>query len=326
MSQLHSARIENPTSTEKPHVGVPEPVPEWNEARVKWGWAWPLHHYGYGLAFLVVGVYGMWLVKRLWKSSSRRPRRYFMCIALLITFFGWSRATVLILDPYTFHNPVHFPPSLGLLMFSMGYPCLTAGFFLINWSLIEVTKLQLLPSRIHQRKVLVLVLTVHFLVVISFDVSFSFFPSTHMLLFICRSFFVLWGILLFGGFIFGGLKIQRQVRRNMLRLNNMGQVSSVGSIKTSNGEGAVGRSRPDNSQAVVATPSHVRTGKVMKIAGRAAFAGLLICCTQIYALWEFYVFYNNDIQPKPWPWWGYQTCFRTIELFMVSQMFCVVRQ
>lgn len=319
MSQLqNSAPIENSTSTEKRHVGVAEPVPDWSKALVTWGWAWQLHHYGYGLLFLVVGVYGMWLMKTLQKTSARRSRNYFMCIAFLISFFGWSRATVLILDPYTFHNPVHFPTSLGLLMFSMGYPCLTSGFFLINWSLIEVTKLQLLPSRIHQRKVLVLVLTVHFMLVVSFDVSFSFFPSTHMLLFICRSFFVLWGIFLFGGFIFGGLKIQRQVRNNTLILNTMGQMRSTNT--------SAAGSRPDDSQAVVGAASHARTGKVMKIARRAAFSGLLICIAQIYALWEFYIFYNNDIQPKAWPWWSYQTCFRAIELFMVSQMFSIVRR
>lgn len=338
MSQSPKPSTPQNSTRERSHSSVPEPVPDWTEAREDWGWAWPLHHYGLGLVFLVVGIYGMFLVMKFWRSREEKCRNYFMCIALLISMFGLSRATVLILDPYTSHELVTFPPSLGIVMFSIGYPCLTSGFFLINWSLVEVTKLQLLPTRVHQRKVLVLVLSIHFLVVISFDSSFAFFPSMHLLLFICRSFFVFWGILLFGGFIFGGLRIQRQLKRNTLVFDGVSYRSRADHAKRSGDISSEHLAGDQINTTMVVTLTtqmggvshrkrhHARTWKVMKVAQRAAATGLLICFTQIYALWEFYVFYNNDVQPKAWPWWIYQTCFRVIELFMVSQMIIIVRR
>jgi hypothetical protein len=232
--------------------------------------------------------------------------------------FGSTRALVLLTDPYSTGKPLQVAPGYGLLLFSLGYPCLTSGFFLINWTLVEVTKLQLLPSRIHKRKVLGLVLVVHFVVVITFDTIFVSFPSTHILLFICRSFFVLWGILLFGGFIIAAVRIHRQVKQTLRSINT---ISNTVSFNTRNTHVSVGIETAGNMNRL----QQARCMKVTRVACRAAAAGLLICCTQIYALWEFYVFYNNDIVPKAWPWWIYQTCFRCIEVFMVSQMFLVIR-
>lgn len=319
------SRSPNNASKQSGSSGGPEPVPDWTKARKDWNLALPLHTYGFGIAFFAFAIYGMFILVKLKKSSMRASRNYFICISILICMFGFSRATVLLLDPYTLHRPVKFPRSLGLILFSLGYPCLTSGFFLINWSLIEVTRLQLLPNRIHQHKVLVLVSTIHFTVVMSFDSLFSFYPSAYLLLFFCRMFFILWGVFLFGGFIYSGRRIQCQVKNNLRTLATINNYNKRPSQSTS--------SRNNMNVITISTTMHnvsqnqrqARTRKVMNIANRAAAIGLLICITQIYALWEFYVFYKKDVKPKAWPWLIYQTCFRFIELFMVTQMLRIVR-
>ena len=303
-------------------VGVPEPLPDWEEGQgqIVWEWALPIHCYTFGIIFFAVALYGGYNLVKLCRTQMRNSRNYFICIALLICMFGLTRALMLLTDPYSTGRPFHVAPGYGLILFSFGYPCLTSGFFLINWSLVEVTKLQLLPSLIHKRKVLALVLVIHFVVVITFDTIFVFFPSTHILLFICRSFFVLWGILLFGGFIIAALRIHSRVRQTFRNINTINNADNTGNS-----------SMHVISNVGIATAGHMnrfqqaRCRKVTKVASCAAATGLLICCTQIYALWEFHVFYNNDIIPEAWPWWIYQTCFRCIELFMVSQMFLVIR-
>jgi hypothetical protein len=305
--------------------GVPEPLPDWKEGAVVWKWALPAHSYIFGITFFAVAMYGLYNLGKLWQTQMRKSRNYFICITVLVCLFGLTRAIVLLADPYSTGRPLHLTPGYGLLLFSLGYPCLTSGFFLVNWSLVEVTKLQLLPSVIHKRKVLALVLLVHFVVVVTFDTIFVFFPSTHILLFICRSFFVLWGILLFGGFIIAARRIREQVKQT---LRSITQIET-----TSRNNSNVDSSTENNTSHVITIATaddnnrfqQARTGKVMKISRRAAATGLLICCTQTYALWEFYVFYNNDVIPKAWPWWIYQTIFRCIELFMVSQMFLIIQ-
>ncbi|XP_028408978.1 uncharacterized protein LOC114531566 [Dendronephthya gigantea] len=293
--------------------GIPEPLPDWNEDPEVWKWALPVHSYVFGITFFFIAVYGVYNLVKLCKSKMKNSRNYFVAITGLVCFLGFTRAVVLLGDPYSTRRPFALTPGYGLLLFSLGYPCLTSGFFLINWSLVEVTKLQLLPSRIHKRKVLALVLVIHFVVVITFDMIFVYFSQT-IFLFICRSFFVVWGILLFGGFIVASIRLQNQVRQTLRNLTVTGNETPVARGQSNNEKNA----RPARFQ-------EARTRKVMKIARRAAATGLLICCTQIYALWEFYVFYNNDVVPKAWPWWGYQTSFRCVELFMVSQMFLIIR-
>ena len=311
-------------------VGIPEPVPEWDkgDGPVVWKWALPAHSYFFGVIFVAVAVYGVYNLVKIWRKKLSQSRNYFISITGLICIFGITRAIGMLVDPYSTARPLHLAPASGLLLFSLGYPCLTSGFFLINWSLVEVTKLQLLPSAIHKRKVLALILTVHFVVVITFDSVFVFFPDTHVLLLICRSFFVVWGILLFGGFIVAAVRIQRQVKKT---LKNLIQIEMAESSTENNNSSTENNATHIINNIGIPAGSNTnklqqaRTRKVMKIARRAAATGLLICCTQIYALWEFYVFYNDDIIPKAWPWWIYQTCFRSIELFMVSQMFLIVK-
>ena len=287
---------------------LPEPLPDcWEEGQVAWDRALLVHSYIFGTIFFAVVFYAVCNLVKLRRTQMRKSKNYFICIALLICMFGLTRALMLLTDSYSTGRPFHVAPGYGLILLSLGYPCLTSGFFLINWSLVEVTKLQLLPSLIYKRKVLALVLVIHFVVVITFDTIFVFFPSTHILLFICRSFFVLWGILLFGGFIIAALRIHSRVNwtlRNINPINNIDNTATAG-----------------NKNRL----KQARCMKVTKVAKCAAVTGLLISCTQIYVVWEFYVFHNNGIVPKAWPWWTYKTCFRCIEVFMVYQMFLVIR-
>ena len=310
----------------EPEVGNPEPIPSWNgsDGSLVWKYALPVHSYIFGIIFFAVAVYGVYNLARLCQRQLGSYKNYFICITLLVSLFGLTRSIVLLADPYLIGKPFHLAPASGLLLFSLGFPCLTSGFFLINWSLVEVTKMQFIPPCINKRKVLALVLLLHFTVVISLDMTFAFNPRSYIYLFICRLFFVLWGIMLFGGFMIASIRIQRQVKKNIRGLSR-------------NNDAPVHISSPNNNRSHVVTTigitsdvsarrlQQTRTKKVMKIVCSAAATGLLICCSQIYSLWEFYVFHHDNVMPNPWPWWIYQTCFRLVELFMAGQMFLIIR-
>ena len=308
------------TTTRSPEIGQPEPLPSWKDGDgpVVWEYALPAHSYIFGMIFFAVVVYGVYNLVRVCRSQMTSSKNYFICITVLVSLFGLTRSIVLLADPYLTARPFHLAPAGGLLLFSFGYPCLTSGFFLINWSLVEVTKLQLLPSYIHKRKILALVLLVHFAVVLALDTTFVFYPDSYILLFVCRLFFVLWGIVLFGGFMIASVRIQRQVKKTIRNLSRVDEATKNNGSQLVHTIGMVPGLTAHRLQ-------QARTRKVMKIVCSAAVTGLLICCSQIYALWEFFAFYNDHVAPKAWPWWAYQTCFRLIELFMVAQMFAIIR-
>ena len=58
------------------------------------------------------------------------------------------------------------------------------------------------------------------------------------------------------------------------------------------------------------------TRKVAKITLVSSVLGVACCTLQIYSLFGVYGVYSKAIDPKPWPWWVFQTSFRLVELAM----------
>jgi hypothetical protein len=47
-----------------------------------------------------------------------------------------------------------------------------------------------------------------------------------------------------------------------------------------------------------------------------AFLGFVCCGLQIYSMVGVYGLYSRVVNPAPWPWYGFQTGFRVVELAM----------
>ena len=272
-----------------------EPGPDWSVAMTVWGLAWGMHWIGFGILFglLAVRSFLALILANHKKGFCRKP--LFMTINSLLFVLGATRAVYLTLDPYeSRQNGVEDPKWLSLLLFGVTYPCLTSSFCLIHLAFLEVTKLKVGPSKLQNAKFLSAVIVVHFIIVFTAESISSIKPELNALLIVCQSFFILWGLLLSGGFIYSGCKVIRS-------LDNVQQ--QLSSIEKSESRG----NKPKQKS---------RTSKVAKITLATSFFGIVVCGLQFYSMIGVYGLYSNEINPSPWPWLAFQSSFRLAELAM----------
>ena len=292
------------SSTSKPTEALAEPGPDWPFAKAIWGVAWEMHWIGFGVLFGLLAIYSLIalvLVSRR-KGFGRKP--LFISINLLLFALGTTRAVYLLLDPYeSRENGVEDPKWMTLLLFGIAYPCLTSAFSLIHLAFLEVTKMRIVPSKLQNAKFLSGVFVVHFIIVFTAESSSSIKPELDALLIVCQSFFILWGLLLSGSFIYSGCKVINRVENVHDQLNSIER-----------------NERLRNKQQKRSTT------KVAKITLVTSFLGIAVCGLQFYSMIGVYSMYSGIVHPSPWPWLAFQSSFRLVELAMAGTIAYSVMQ
>ena len=293
-----------PTSV--PHA---EPGPDWPVAKQLWGIAWEFHWAGFGVLFSVLAVRAFLALARVKNKQGFGRKPLFIAINTLLLTLGVTRALFLFLDPYLSRdNGVKSPDWLAKLLFGIAFPCLTSSFCLIHLAFLEVAKIQLGSKRLQSVRFLSSIITIHFVVVITAEATTAIKPKLTPLLIVCQSFFILWGFLLSVSFIYSGLKVTRRADRVQKQLETIefGEVAAKASGK---------RRKP-----------FARTSKVAKITFATSILGFICCGLQIYSMFGVYGLYSKAVNPPPWPWWVFQTCFRLVEFCMACTIAYSVMQ
>ena len=289
MSTSTSKPVEQPTYTE----ALAEPGPDWPVARTIWGLAWELHWIGFGALFGLLALHSFIALALVTKRKGFGRKPLFIAINSLLFTLGATRAVYLLLDPYeSRENGVEDPKWLTLLLFGIAYPCLTSAFSLIHLAFLEVTKMRIASSKLQSLKFLSGVIVLHFIIVFTAETSSSIKPELDALLIVCQSFFILWGLLLSGSFIYSGCKLIHHAEKVQEQL---------GSIES--------RARLLNKQKTSTT-------KVAKITLGTSFLGIAVCALQFYSMLGVYGMYSTVVHPSPWPWLAFQSCFRLVEISM----------
>ena len=292
-------------SSSEPHVPISvasaaEPGPFWPEAKKNWGIAWEFHWAGFGFLFSILAVRSFLALAQVKTQQGFGRKPLFIAINTLLLTLGTTRALSLFLDPYSSgDNGVKIPSMLGNLLFGIAYPCLTSAFCLIHLAFLQVAKIQIAPKKIQNVRFVAGIITIHFVLQITAGVlAVNFKRYSSAMLITCRSFFVIWGSLLSAGFIYSGLKVIRRAGRvqNRLEMTELGGPTAKAS----------GRRR--NS----------RTSKVGKVTFVTSILGLVCCALQLYARFGIYGVnsFRKTVNPPPWPWLVFQTCFRLVEFCM----------
>ena len=282
-----------------PTDALAEPGPDWPVAKEIWGLAWQLHWIGFGVLFALLAVrslIALVLVNRR-KGFCRKP--LFVTINSLLLAFGSTRAVYLMMDPYeSRENGVEDPKWLTLLLFGIAYPCLTSAFCLIHLAFLEVTKLRVGPNRLQDVKFLSAVIVIHFIIVFAAESTSSIKPEMNALLIVCQSFFILWGLLLSGSFIYSGCKVIKHVEKVHQQLNAI-------------------ENQPNRNSS---------TTKVAKITLATSLFGFAVCGLHFYSMIGVYGMYSDVVHPSPWPWLAFQSIFRLVELVMACTIAYSVMQ
>eukprot|EP00117_Sycon_ciliatum_P048054 scpid35586/ scgid34264/ len=279
--------------------GAAEPVPDWDAAIPEWGAGWPLHIYVFGALFVILAVVALCLLVQVARRKIAATRMVTPVLALMVAL-GTSRAIFLFGDAYG-HTGV-YPTVFMQLMFGLTMPCITSAYGLQLFSIVQAFHPQQPGSRGRWMKGLTVAILVHFALSILFDVLIGVNCTVaRELSIVCVAFFIAWGMVLFVAFACIGVRVNSTMRTR----NNLAAKTSGGRKKTQHARSLLcsSYSRP------------------LVIVGLATSCGLCIMCVYVYGLTAVYHMYeHDDIHPRPWPWYTFQTLARALELFMAGLM------
>ena len=302
---MESSTISTIQTVELPKEAQAEPGPDWPVAKKAWGLAWGMHWIGFGILFGLFAVHSFFALVLMNQKKRFCRKPLFMTINSLLFVLGATRAVYLLLDPYeSRQNGVKDPEWLTLLLFGIAYPCLTSSFCLIHLAFLEVTKLKVGPSRLQNAKFLSAVIVAHFIIVLTAETTSSIKPELNALLIVCQSFFILWGLLLSGSFIYSGCKVIKSAG------NVQQQLSAI----------------EKNERQQNKPKQKSRTTKVAKITLVTSFLGIAVCGLHFYSMIGVYGMYSKVVHPSPWPWLAFQSCFRLVEFIMACTIAYSVMQ
>ncbi|XP_020613512.1 proline-rich transmembrane protein 4-like [Orbicella faveolata] len=304
---MSSSSSTNITLSEPSTVPHPEPGPDWKVAKQLWGIAWEIHWAGFGVLFSMLATHSFLALAEVKQQQGFGRRPLVVAINSLLVILGVTRALFMFLDPYeSGENGLHCPHWLVTLFYGIAFPCLTSSFSLIHLAFLEVANVHIGPSKLQSVPFLGGVITSHFVLVIIAETTTATNAKLTPLLIVCQSFFILWGFLLSVSFTYSGLKVilssekvQRQLE--MIETGAARQTASEKRRKT-------------------------KTIKVAKVTFATSILGFACCGLQLYSLFGVYSLYSKAVDPSPWPWWIFQTCFRLVEFCMACTIAYSVMQ
>ena len=200
-----NVNLSSPAPSNKEHAGrlkwVPfaEPVPDWLEAKQKWGDWWYFHIYFIGLMYFLVGLFVAANILFLAMSKKLPQKPYYISLNAMVFIFSVERGIFMFVDAYNIHGTL--PPAVAYLFLSIGLPCMTSAFYLIFAAWFKATKMQV-THRVHKTSTMVIIITSHFTLSIFFDLVAGFNVHTVILLIICQVCFIIMALLLAGAYFY----------------------------------------------------------------------------------------------------------------------------
>lgn len=273
-----------------------EPLPNWDQAKETWQWAWDLHWAGLGSLFALLALYALWSLFDLAARKHRRKPLLAMAISSLLLMFGSSRAAFLFINPYEskecFLPTSSCPVMLTRTLFGIALPCITASFFLVHLAFLQLSKLKLYPEKLQSVKFVSCVIAFHFALTLVTEILVSLYADWMEFSIVCETFFMLLSLILSVSFIYSGRIILKSVHESRLSVRRFGNLNNSGD------------SPPPN------------VAKLVKITYITVFLGFSSVGLQLYSIFVVHNMYSSEstIIPKPWPWLIFQSLFRLVDL------------
>lgn len=276
----------------------PEPLPEWSVAFDIWKAWWEVHSYGFAVLFGIITIFCVYCLIKLRRSQSLTLTRYFTAVTGLLLVFSFTRFLYLVLDAYEGHKYLRLPVVLVRIVFAVGYPCLTAIFSLINFAFVKVNNVLLIVKRLQNLKFLSSVIVIHFVFVLIVYLVVTFAPRLARLFILCQVILITWWILLVLAFLYSAWLVKSNQKSKKKHINR--------SSTTFDDRQGGTESDPTTSEG---------SKRIINISSLVALAGLVSVALELYSLFGVYQLYDLK-RPfvEPWPWWGYQTAARLIEI------------
>ncbi|KAK3601695.1 hypothetical protein CHS0354_016053 [Potamilus streckersoni] len=287
-----------------------EPQPAWDIAKELWKEAWEIHIYFFGPTFILLGMTCVATIIRLWKMEHLLSKHYFLTLNILVILVCFFRGLYLLVDAYNSRNI--YPRILDFFLYSIVFPCLTSMFSILFYALLLATRVQALSKKVQKLWVLLAIIFIHFALSITTDVIVGLYATAGLLLLICQFFFVLWGLLLFVGYIliFRRLYISAAHRHKIMVAHTAAEYKVNGVYKKND----------------LKEHKNIYTlSLAIKVTFASAFFGFACVGLELYGMFGVYGILKRKI-PDPWPWWTYHTLLRSMELLMCISIAYVAAQ
>ena len=288
----------------KPLLAVPQP--DWVKAKQVWQGAWGFHVYGVGVAFAILTIYLIVSIVRLHRMKNFLSQGYFFALMSIILVMSFFRAIYFLIDGYNSNKT--FPAVVSYFLYTVSLPCITSAFCILFLALLNSTKMQLLSKRIQKPSFIAGIIIFHFLLQIVTDFIVGSFYRSRVMFFICQIAFVLWGLILFGGYIYIFRKLFITAKRRQKEMERL----SLSKVKL---QGISPFRRPPKLALSLA----------IKVTLVTAIFGLLMAALQVYALTGMHNVFSTE-KPHPWPWWWFNFGVRLVEIGMCITMSFVATQ
>ena len=273
-----------------------EPLPQWDQARETWQWAWDLHWAGLGCMFALLALYALWSLIDLAASKHRRKPLLALAISSLLLLFGTTRAAFFFINPYEseecFLPTGTCPVILTRTLFGIALPCITASFFLVHLAFLQLSKLKLYPGKLQSVKFVTCVIAFHFALTLITEIMISMYADWKAFSIVCETFFIILSFILSVSFIYSGRIILKSVHE------------SRSSVRRFSGLNDNFKHHPPPNVA-----------KLVKITYVTVFLGITCVALKLYSIFVLHNMYSDDgaSTPKPWPWLIFETSYRLIE-------------
>ncbi|CAC5418215.1 unnamed protein product [Mytilus coruscus] len=290
-----------------------EPGPQWDIAMKEYKWGWDFLVYLFGVIFLLLGLYSVYNIVRLWRIEHLLSRNYFVTLNVLVTSQCLWRGLYLVIDAHNRNGT--FPVIVNYFLYSTANPCLTSAFSILFYALLLATRVQVVSTKIQKLSLLIGIIAFHFALSIITSVIVGLFFSVQVLLLVCQFFYVIWGTILFIGYfhIFNKLRLAAMFRnKNSASIYKASFTSKDG--KTNNKSGK----RKSKNRYTLNTS--------VKKTFAAAIFGLLCVLLEVYGIFGVYRLYIEGHIPELWPFFFYQFLLRLVEFCMCCLMVYVASQ
>lgn len=285
-----------------------EPGPDWELAKRQWKEAWEFHIYFCGVCFVILGIYSSACIVRLWAMEHLLSRNYFFILHGLVIMICILRATYLLIDAY--NSLGSYPHVVDYFLYNTVFPCIASLFSILFYALLLATRVRILSRKVQKLGVLFAIILFHFVLSISTDLIVGLLSTAHVLMFICQSFFVLWGLLMFIGYLIVFRKLYKGAINRQKNLTISSPDRKYGS--------------PGNQTQE--SKYRYTFGLAVKITFVCAFFGVAIVGFEMYGMFGVFGILQPNVKPQPWPWWSYHLIVRTLELLMCSSVSYVASQ
>ena len=286
-----------------------EPEPDWSAAKMEWQVAWEVHVYGTGILFAVLGAYSLLSILRLFRKENLFGQGYFVASNGLLLAMGSCRAVYFLVDGYNTKQVFH--PVVAYCLYSVGFPCLTSAFSIIFLALLETLQMQVLSPRMQKLSVLIALIVLHFVLSLVTGVVAGFISGSKLMLLICRTLFVLWGLVLFCGYLYIFKNLHQSAVRRQRNAMQLLMTKSDSDINASTLNRKIQMKHPLSVATVVTLVT--------------ATLGLACVGLHVYAMVRAYGMFSTQT-PKAWPWWSFMVALRIVELCMCAMMSFVATQ